>query len=267
MLDTVSDLINDLMAKIIDLIPSLVLALLIFILGLTLAWLIKRLIRRLINYLDLIINERLKTKLLSVDLRSISSLISKTFYWAIVIITIAIVTHIIGLPVLTIWIDGFINYLPNILAAVLIVFAGIIVGKLAGDLISSGTSRSGIPNAVKLGNFVRYILLTISILIAVDQIGIDILFIIIIICIVLAALLFGAALAFGLGARTSVNNILSSYYLQKTYKEGDTIRIDDIEGIIIKITPTTVVIESTSGQISIPAKDFSEKMTVLIRKN
>jgi len=106
----------------------------------------------------------------------------------------------------------------------------------------------------------------ISILIAVDQIGIDIMFISIIISIILGALLFGAALAFGLGARTSVSNILSSYYLQKTYNEGDTIQMGEIEGVIIKINPTSVIVDTKSGQVMIPSKDFDEKKTVLIRK-
>ena len=94
----------------------------------------------------------------------------------------------------------------------------------------------------------------------------DILFIIIILSIILGALLFGAALAFGLGARNSVNNILSSYYLQNSYKEGDTIQMGEIEGVIIKINPTSVIVDTKSGQIMIPAKDFDEKKTVLIKK-
>ena len=265
--ETTSNLVKDFYAKFLDLIPNLILATIMFIIGLVIAWIIQKLVRKFILYLDRNINKRLMPRSLGVDLKSISILISKTFYWVIVILTIAIVTHILGLPVLTTWFDGLITYLPNILAGVLIIFIGIIVGKLVGDLIATGSSRSGITNAVQVGNFVRYLLVIISILIAVDQIGIDILFIIIILSIILGALLFGAALAFGLGARTSVSNILSSYYLQKTYKEGDTIQMDQVEGVIIKINPTSVIIETKSGQMVIPAKDFNEKKTVLIKKN
>ncbi len=265
-IDTTSNLVRDFYAKFLDLIPNLILATIMFIIGLVIAWITQKLVKKFILYLDRNINKRLESKSFGVDLKSIAILLSKTFYWVIIILTIAIVTNVMGLPVLTTWFDGLITYLPNILAGVLIVFIGMIAGKLVGDLIATGSSRSGITNAVQLGNFVRYLLVIISILIAVDQIGIDILFIIVILSIFLGALLFGAALAFGLGARNSVSNILSSYYLQKTYKEGDNIQMGEIEGIIIKINPTSVIIETKSGQIMIPAKDFDEKKTVLIKK-
>jgi small-conductance mechanosensitive channel len=266
-IETTGKLFDDLITKIIELAPNIVLSLLVLIIGLFTAWILQKLIRKFIFYLDRSINKKLQTKSLDVDLKSTAILISKTFYWFIIILTIAIVTHILGLPVLTVWFNGLVTYLPNILAGVIIVFIGIVVGKLAGDLVTSGSSRSGITNAAQLGNFVRYLLLIISILIAIDQIGIDILFIIVIFSIVLGALLFGAALAFGLGARNSVSNILSSYYLQKTYREGDTIQMDDIEGVIIKITPTSVILETKSGQIMIPAKDFNKKKSILIKRN
>jgi small-conductance mechanosensitive channel len=82
---------------------------------------------------------------------------------------------------------------------------------------------------------------------------------------VLGALLFGAALAFGLGAQTAVSNILGSYYLQKTYKEGDMVQMDDMKGVIVKILPTSVIVETSSGQIMIPAKDFIEKKSILVK--
>jgi small-conductance mechanosensitive channel len=266
-LDAGAELYNDLSTTLVELLPKIVLALIVLLVGLILAWVIKRLARNFILYLNRSINEKLKNKSLGVDLNYTAVLISKTFYWFVIIFTVAIVTHILGLPVMTTWLDGIINYLPNILAGVIIVFIGIIVGKLVGDLISSGSSRSGISNAAQLGKFTQYTLLIISIFIAIDQVGIDIMFITIIFSIVLSALLFGAALAFGLGARSSVSNILGSYYLQKTYKEGDKIQMEDIEGIIIKITPTSVLVDTKSGQILIPAKDFNNKKTTLIRKN
>jgi len=264
--ETTSNLVTEFYSKFLDLIPNLILAAIMFIIGLIIAWITRKLVRKFILYLDRNINKTLESKSFGVDLKSIAILLSKTFYWVIIILTIAAVTNVMGLPVLTTWFEGLVTYLPNILAGVLIVFIGIISGKLIGDLIATGSLRSGIANAVQLGNFVRYLLVTISLLIAVDQIGIDILFIIIILSIILGALLFGIALAFGLGARNSISNILSSYYLQKTYKEGDAIQVGEIEGVIIKINPTSVIVETKSGQIMIPAKDFDEKITVLIKK-
>ena len=85
-------------------------------------------------------------------------------------------------------------------------------------------------------------------------------------CTVIGALLFGAALAFGFGAKTSVKNILSSYYLQKIYKVGDKVRIGEKEGRIIEITPLSVILDSSEGQICIPAQEFNQESSVLLSK-
>jgi small-conductance mechanosensitive channel len=79
-----------------------------------------------------------------------------------------------------------------------------------------------------------------------------------------AALLFGAALAFGLGAKTAVSNILATFYVRKMYKVGDQVKIDDIQGKIAKIDDTSVVIDTQAGQVIVPAKNFSESKSFLI---
>ena len=108
--------------------------------------------------------------------------------------------------------------------------------------------------------------MVITIIIAIDQIGVDITFLTSLLYIVLATLLFGAAMAFGLGAKTSVSNILASYYIHRTYSEGNIIRIGEHEGRIIKITSTSVFLETESGQVIIPTKDFNEQKSILLDK-
>ena len=89
--DTTSNLVKDFYTKFLDLIPNLILAAIIFIIGLVMAWITRNLVRKFILYIDRNINKRLMSRSLGVDLKSISILISKTFYWVIIILTIAIV--------------------------------------------------------------------------------------------------------------------------------------------------------------------------------
>jgi hypothetical protein len=264
-IETISQSWYKMLDKMKELAPELILAIMVFIIGLLIAWMLQRIVRKFLDYLDRKVNDKLNNRSIGVDLKSTSVLISKSIYWFVIVLTLALVTHILDFPVLTVWFNGLITYLPNILAGIIIVFVGIIVGKLVGDIVASASSKSGFVNANQLGNLIRYIFLIVSILIAIDQIGIDILLIVLILGIVLGALLFGAALAFGLGAQTAVSNILGSYYLQKTYKEGDMVQMDDMKGVIVKILPTSVIVETSSGQIMIPAKDFIEKKSILVK--
>ena len=265
--EDINQLIDQFTSNVIDLIPKLGLALVVLVAGLLIAWLAFYLIKRLILYLERNINFKIRNKFLAVDLKSSAVLIARTFFWVIVALTLAVITQILGFTVINTWLEQLVQYLPNVIAVVAIILFGVVAGKLVGDLVGTATQRTGFSNGMVVGKFVRHVVLFISIIIAIDQLGVEIVFLTDLLTTVLATMLFGAALAFGLGAKTSVSNILGSYYLQKTYHEGSVVRVGDIEGVIIKITPTAVLIETQDGQVMVPAKDFNEKVTILIRKN
>jgi small-conductance mechanosensitive channel len=151
--------------------------------------------------------------------------------------------------------------------AVLIAVAGIIGSLVIRDLVVAASDSAKIAYGHILGRIARYVILAITFLIAVDQIGIDIQFLSILVVLVIAAMLLGAALAFGMGAKDSVNNILSSYYLQKIYEVGQKVSIGKAEGRIIEITQTAVVLETAEGQILVPSKVFFEKASILIKED
>jgi len=263
----IDKLYDSLIIGAINLIPNLLVAIVVFLIGFLLARVTQKLIKKFILYLHGSINEKLRNRFLSVDLQSSAIFISKTFFWFILVFTIVLATQILGITILTRWFEGLILYLPNILASVIIVFVGFVVGELISNIIASAAARATISYGIYLGRFIKYNILFVSIILAIDQIGIDILFLTNLITIVLAILLFGAALAFGLGAKTSISNILGSYYVQKTYQVGNRVQIGKIEGLIIKITATTVSLETKSGIVTIPSKVFNEEKTILLKNN
>ena len=266
-IEEVNLLWNNLVSGAIHFIPNLILALVVFLVGLLLARIVQKIVKTSILYLNRNINEKLRNRFLSIDLQSYVRFISKTFFWIILIFTIALVIQILELPILTSWLGGLILYLPNILAAIVIVFVGFITGKLVSDLISSATAKTGISSGKYVGRLMQYTIVLVSVLIAIDQIGIDIVFLTNLITVVVTVLLFGAALSFGLGSKTSVSNILGSYYVQKIFQVGNTIRIGEMEGLIVQITTTYVMLETKNGLVAIPAKDFNEEKTILIKKS
>ncbi|KAA3662107.1 MAG: hypothetical protein DWQ10_03190 [Calditrichaeota bacterium] len=252
-------------ANLITFIPNLIFAILIILVGIAIARLFQALLNRFIKNIDRFISSRnLQKGLKQIQLEPSGRLVGKIVFWIIVIFFLTVATEALSLPIITTWLSGLVRYLPNVMVAAVIVFLGIMGGRLLRDLITTATGTAGLPRGNVLGMVAQYVVLLITILIAADQVGVDIAILTNVIDILLAAILFGAALAFGLGARTSVSNILASYYLQSRYREGHTIKIGEIEGQIIQITPTAVVLESTVGKITIPAKKFSEETSTLL---
>lgn len=266
LVEEIRKMLTSLWDFLLELVPKLLLGLIVLLIGYLIARLVQSLVRRFIGYLDSIINKNLSSRQLQVNLSSSRAFIARAFFWIIIFFFITLFTEILGLPVITSWLAGLGDYLPKLLAGVVVIFFGIIFSRLASDFVKSRTFKAGIYSSTMLGRVIKYVIMIIAIIIAIDQIGIDISFLTTLTYILLASLLLGAAMAFGMGAKTSISNILGSYYIARTYTVGNLIRIGDHEGKIIKITSTSVFLESDSGQIIIPAKDFNEQQSILIKK-
>jgi small-conductance mechanosensitive channel len=265
MKEDINIFISDLFIGITELLPRLIMVVAILLAGYLIGRLVQKLVKRLILYLNQGLNQRLQNNLLNVDLKNSATFISRTLFWMIIIFTILICIEVLNLDFVSKWIDLLIIYLPNVLAAIIIVFVGIVSGRLLGDLIKSAASRAGIFNGKYLGRSVRYLIIFISIVIAADQLGVDIAFLSNLFMVLLAAALFGASLAFGLGAKTSVSNILGSYYAKKSYQLGMKIKLGDIEGTIVRISDCAISLETQIGIVMIPAKDFNESKVIVLK--
>jgi len=248
--------------ELFNLAPKLISALLVFCIGYVIARLSKVLIIKLIHYCGKIVNKKFP----NINLSSASVFIGTTFFWFTLLSTVLLITDILGIPIVTKWLESILKFSPNIFAAIFIILIAAILGRVVSEVISTAMSAVGFDYGKRLGTIVYYLILVTAIIIAIDQIGIEINFLIHLIIIVLGSVLFGTALAFGLGAKTSVSNILSSYYIRKIFQEGDYIRIDEIEGTITKIDSTVVILDSETERIVIPTMVFNQNKSFLIRR-
>ena len=264
----VNSMFNQLDDIIFSFLPKLVLAIIIFLIGFGLARIIKAVMNRFISRMEKMMpNKILQQKIKQISVDPSTRLVSNLIYWIIIIFFLTAATEILGLPIITNWLGGLVTYLPNLLLAALLIFTGVIGGKLLREIISTAITKTGAAFGEVLGQFTYYAIITIAILLAITQIGVDLAILTGIIDIVLAAVLFGAALAFGIGAKTSISNILACYYLQSRYKVGEIVKIDNFEGQIMEFTSTSLIVDSDIGQITIPAKKFNEESSILINKD
>jgi len=193
-------------------------------------------------------------------------IVGELVFWLVLLIFVTLVAEILGLSVFGLWLKEIVSYLPLIASGLLIILIGFVVSSLSRDLVVSAANTSGSSHGDLLGRVTQFMILFVAIIIGVDQIGIDIAFISVIAGISLASLLGAIALAFGLGARTHVSNIIAANQLRQIYQVGDRIRIGDIEGRIIDIMVGRVLIETETGSFDVPAKIFDEQVTVIVEK-
>ena len=196
--------------------------------------------------------------------RPVAAAVGSIVFWLVFLFFLAAATESLGLPVISAWISGVAAYLPRLLVGALIVILGLLAGGIAHTALAATAASAGFAYADALGRLAQAMIVMASVIVAFDQLGVAMTFLTVLAGIVTGALLGGAALAFGLGARTAVANIIAAHYLIKTYRVGHRVRIGEHEGRIVDITPTTVVIATAEGQAVVPAKEFSERASVLV---
>ena len=238
--DRLSRVLGQLIHSLEIFLPNFLGALVIFFTGILLAYLLRFLIRRLINSLNRFMPvQQIQTSLRRLGMkRPVADLIGSIVFWIIILFFVTATTETLGLPVLTTWLSGIVLYLPRILAAVLICLAGLGAGNLIRNFLTTAAISAGIAYGDIWARLIQVAVIVVSVLIAIEHIGINISLLTNFIMVFIGVGLFGAALAFGIGARTVISNILASHYLQKTYRVGHRVQIDDASGRIVQITPT-----------------------------
>jgi hypothetical protein len=196
--------------------------------------------------------------------RSFSEVIGSFVFWTVFLFFVAGATEVLGLAVLSTWLAGFAFFLPRIVAAALVLLAGLLVANLSRDGIRAAGATADLAYAEPLAQIVRAMILGVTVLIAVNELGIDVTILTVTLAVMLGGTFGGAALAFGLGARTAVSNIIGSHYVRQLVRVGQTVRVGAVEGEVEAITPTSVVLRSTDGRVIVPAKEFSETISTLV---
>jgi hypothetical protein len=142
-----------------------------------------------------------------------SRLIGTVVFWFILLGALSIAISALGIGALNDFIANVFNYLPNVIAAILILVVAI---ALAGWLTQLITRSMGETTMGKVtSTAVPSLVLGIAVFMVLDQLGIATEIVTITYAALLGAIALGLALAFGLGGRD-----LASRMLEDTYERG-----------------------------------------------
>lgn len=193
-----------------------------------------------------------------------AGLASRVIYWLVITLFVAAAVERLQLPLAASLVSALAAYLPRVLVGLAIVFAALVAGQFARGGVSSAAAAAGLPQAALLGATTQIVLLFFGIVTAADVLGIQSTLLTVVVAVAIGALLGGATLAFGLGSGPAVANIISMFYVLKTYRVGQHVRVGDIEGEIVEITQTGVVIAVPEGRMLVPGKRFTDDVSLLI---
>jgi small-conductance mechanosensitive channel len=254
-------------ASVAALLPRLVVA--IFLLGV--GWLAARITRAVVARLTGVGLRRLSSSpVIGTSLarpvlqEGLTRLVSAVAFWTVFLFSAAAAIERLSLQVATDLVSQLAYYLPSILIGLLIIVAGYLAGGAASVAITRAADSAGIPHGALLGRVARLLLILLGLVIGADQLGIESTLLTVIVTTLFGVAVGAIGLAFGLGSRQAVSNLISSHYVRKLYEVGQTITVGDIRGRIIEFNQTGVLVDSPGGRVLIPASRFSQEPSTLI---
>jgi len=266
--EILATLLHDTVSQFIKIVgaymPNLLRASILLITGLLLAWGAKWLIVRLGKGIDHLVHA---IGLASFNVRvkwPIAEILGWLVYWVVILFFVTAAVKSLGLPALAELLDKFIHYLPTLLIAGIFIVGGVVLGNSLRDRITSSARSAGLRQAEILGGWVRMIIIILAFVVGLAQIGLNVRLFEQILIIFIGALAGSVALSFGLGAGATVANIISARYIRSNYRVGQQIQIKDMQGRILEMLPTGVVLDTGKGRTFIPARLFDQEASILL---
>lgn len=210
---------NAFATKITAFLPELIGAIIIFVVG----WIVARLVKLgVVKLLALVrfdkatekggVNEFLKKGDIA---KTPSEIIGALVYWFIMILVIIASLDALGLPIVSDILNSIFLYIPNVVAAIIVLILGFLVGNLLAAIVRTAASNAGFKAADAMGKIALYAIVIFSVAIALDQLDIGEEIVAAAFIIAFGAFALALALAFGLGGRDAAADYLKRWLEEK----------------------------------------------------
>lgn len=243
--------IDTLQRALLDVLPRVATGLAIVIALVLVARLSERLLRsilRKIQFDTLLKSAGVDRMLHRLGVRQSPTLVIPRFaYYLLLLFFAQIGADVLGLTAVSQAISSLFGYLPNVMAATLILGIGTSVAQFAGRAVAQAAEESGIDFAKSLGSIVSGLIMFVVAIMAIAQLRIDTDMVRIFTICLLSGFALAFGLSFGLGTRDVTRNILAGFYARKLFQPGDAVEIRGHRGVIKGITATQTLIEQDQG--------------------
>jgi sporulation protein YlmC with PRC-barrel domain len=195
--------------------------------------------------------------------QKVSEIFGMIGFWIIFLVFLIKASDTLGLTMVSDALTGIANYIPKVGIAVLVLLLGLMAANFVRELITMTCSSAGMTHGTIVAQAVYVAVVLLIVVTAIDALGIDTELLNNTIVILLAGLIGGAALSFGLGSRNAVANLIAAHYLGSVVRVGMTVKVGETQGTVVTVTPISVVLETREGRVIIPASQFSEATAVI----
>jgi hypothetical protein len=154
-----------------------------------------------------------------------SSMVGKLIFWTVMLLVILLTADALGIEAVNTLFSEMIAYIPNVIAAVIVLAIGIVIGQFMKDLVIA--SAGALPGGITLARAAKASIILLAVFMALDQLEIAEDIVLVTFIAVVGAAALAAGIAFGLGGREIASEISRQWY--ERMKLQREVHWDDVE--------------------------------------
>jgi small-conductance mechanosensitive channel len=194
---------------------------------------------------------------------SLSAVVATAVRVTIIVVAGFAALTLLGLGFLSDSLNQGVLFIPRLLTALALVLIGIVVAALVRAWVERTSAQLDFPVAV--GPVVQVLVVAIFALCGAAQARVAVAPLVVVALVLLGAVAVTLALAFGLGAREVARSLTSGRYARADFAVGQTIRVGDVRGEIVRIDAAAVTLQAGDERIRIPNSVVVEQIVVIER--
>jgi len=266
---SIQDALQTALQGFLGYLPSLAGALFVLIFG----WLIARITRtaakRILGGLNRVLERTFQTGMLASARLPLgaSTIFGEVAFWIIVFVTLTISARIASLPTISQWLNNIVLFLPDVLLGVVTIALGYFISNVVGRQVTEAANIAKSHHSESFGRIAQGTVFIIAAIIGLDQIGVDVTFLVTVSAVAVGAILLGFSIAFGFGSQEYVSNLISARTVRQNLSPGLLVRIGETEGVVLEITQTHIAVDTENGRALIPAHKVDASGLVIVSQN
>jgi small-conductance mechanosensitive channel len=188
-----------------------------------------------------------------------AQMVGKLVFWFFMLTFVVSAADSLGLGNMSQTVESFVTYLPNVVGAVAIAVAGLLLAGFVRDAVKRGTAGVGLDYADALAKLVHIVLIIFVATLAIGQLKLEVALVKRVIEIFLIAGGAGLALTLGLGTRDLSKHIVAGVYARDTYTPGMKLTVGSDSGSVEEVGTISTRIRTPSGEaVYVPNGQFLE---------
>ena len=212
-IDVVQGSLLELWETVLGYLPNILGAIIVFLFGLFIALVLRKTVIKVIELLrldELAVKLEIKNSFEKAGLRlHIGRLFGWIVKWFFIIISLIAATDILGWDQVTNYLQQVVLYIPNVIIAVIILLAGILLANFVRNVVKSAVEAAKLASADFLSGLAKWAILIFSFMAALVQLQIAPDLIRTLFTGLVAMLALAGGLAFGLGGKEHASKLIN----------------------------------------------------------